>query len=67
MIACRKIGGGGHVWIDVHLVQLALSTTGNLLGPQLDELLLQLIALLLQLLLVLAPELVGLDFAGRLR
>lgn len=52
--------------VHVHLVQLALSTTGDLLSPELDELLLQLIALLLQLLLVLAPELRSLDLAGRL-
>lgn len=50
----------------IHFVQLALRTTSNLLCPELDELLLQVVELLPQLLLVLPPELRRLDFAGRL-
>ena len=52
---------------DIHFVQFRLSTTRNLLRPQLHELLLEVIELLLQFILVLAPELRGLDFAGRLQ
>ena len=44
-----------------------MRTTGDLLCSQLHELLLQLVELLLQILLVLAPKLGGLDLAGRLR
>lgn len=51
---------------DVHLVELGLRTAGNLLCPQLHQLALELVELLLQLLLVLAPELGGLDLAGGL-
>jgi len=52
--------------MNVHLGQLALRATRNLLCPELDKLLLQFIELLPQLLLVLAPELRCLNFAGRL-
>lgn len=52
--------------VDAHLVQFALRTAGNLLCPQLHELLLLLLELLAQVLLVLAPELRGLNLAGRL-
>lgn len=51
---------------NVHLAQLGLGTTGNLLGAQGHELLLKLIELLLEVLLVLAPELLASDLAGRL-
>ena len=51
---------------NVHLAQLGLGTTGNLLGAQGNELLLQLIELLLEIILVLAPKLLGSDLAGRL-
>lgn len=52
--------------VDAHLVQFALRPAGNLLCPQLHELLLLLLELLAQVLLVLAPELRGLNLAGRL-
>lgn len=51
---------------NAHLAQLRLGTTGNLLGAQSHELLLELIELLLEILLVLAPKLLGSDLAGRL-
>lgn len=51
---------------NVHLAQLGLGTTGNLLGAQGHELLLEIIKLLLEVLLVLAPELLASDLAGRL-
>lgn len=51
----------------VHLVQLGSSATSNLLCPELDELLLEVVELLLELLLVLAPERLSLDLSGRLR
>jgi hypothetical protein len=52
--------------LDVHLAQLGLGTTGDLLGAQGHELLLEIIKLLLEVLLVLAPELLASDLAGRL-
>lgn len=58
------IGIGG--LLDAHLAQLRLGTTGDLLGAQSHELLLELIELLLEILLVLAPKLLGSDLAGRL-
>jgi hypothetical protein len=51
---------------NVHLAQLRLGTTGDLLGAQGHELLLEIIKLLLEVLLVLAPELLASDLAGRL-
>lgn len=54
------------VYRHVHLAQLRLGTTSDLLGPQLHKLGLEVVELLLQFLLVLAPELGGLDLAGRL-
>jgi hypothetical protein len=51
----------------VHSGELALGTTGNLLGAELDQLGLQLLELSLELILVLAPELASLDLSGRLR
>lgn len=51
---------------NVHLAQLGLGTTGDLLGAQGHELLLEIIKLLLEVLLVLAPELLASDLAGRL-
>lgn len=57
-------GAGGSV---VHSGELALGTTGNLLGAELDQLGLQLLELSLELILVLAPELASLDLSGRLR
>lgn len=47
----------------VHLCQLRLRTTSDLLCPQLHQLLLQLIQLLPQLLLVLPPERGGLNLS----
>jgi hypothetical protein len=47
--------------------ELALGTTGDLLGAELNQLGLQLLELSLELILVLAPELAGLDLSGRLR
>lgn len=55
---------GGSV---VHSGELALGTTGDLLGAELNQLGLQLLELSLELILVLAPELAGLDLSGRLR
>ena len=52
--------------LHVHLAQLGLGTTGDLLGAQGHELLLEIIKLLLEVLLVLAPELLASDLAGRL-
>ncbi len=48
----------------IHSGQLRLRAAGNLLCAQLHELLLQIIQLLPQFILVLAPKLCGLDFAG---
>lgn len=45
--------------------ELALGTTGDLLGAELDELGLQFLELSLELILVLAPEGLGLDLSGR--
>lgn len=50
----------------VHLGELRGSTASDLLGAQTDELSLQVIELLLEVLLALAHELVGLDLSGRL-
>lgn len=49
-----------------HLGELGGAGSGDLLGAQLTELQLQLGELLLKILLVLGPELAGLDFSGRL-
>lgn len=51
----------------VHSGELALGTTGDLLGAELDELGLQFLELSLELILVLAPEGLGLDLSGRLQ
>ena len=51
---------------NVHLVELRLCTSCDLLRPQLNELGLEVFQLLLELILVLAPELRCLDFSGRL-
>lgn len=50
----------------VHLRELAARTTSDFLCPQLHELGLEVLELLLEVFLVLAPELGGSDFAGRL-
>lgn len=67
----QDISGSGPGFVNwrkknAHLAQLRLGTTGNLLGAQSHELLLELIELLLEILLVLAPKLLGSDLAGRL-
>lgn len=61
-----RISNLGLVMGGVHLAELGLGTTSDLLGAQLHELLLQLIQLLLEVLFVLAPKLGSLDLARRL-
>lgn len=61
-VSIRDAGGS-----VVHSGELALGTTGDLLGAELNQLGLQLLELSLELILVLAPELAGLDLSGRLR
>ena len=51
---------------DVHLCELRRCTAGNLLCSELNELLLEFLELLLEIVLVLAPELGRLDLSGRL-
>lgn len=53
--------------IYAHLGELRCVPAGNLLCAQLNELALQIIELLSEVLLVLRPELGGLNFACRLR
>lgn len=55
-------------WVEgvVHLVELRGSAASNLLCAQLHQLGLQVIELLLELVLVLAPKRRGLDFSGGL-
>lgn len=52
--------------VNAHLVQLG-ARRGDLLDAELTELGLELSELLRQLILVLVPELAGLDLSGRLR
>lgn len=52
--------------IYAHLGEFGCVTAGNLLRAQLDELALQFVELLSEVLLVLRPELGGLNFACRL-
>jgi hypothetical protein len=54
-------------WWYAHLCELRGRTAGDLLNAQLTQLSLQLAELLLQVLLVLAPESTGLDFSGLLQ
>lgn len=60
-------GSRGKLEDDVHLVEFRLCATSNLLCPQLNQVLLEIIELLPQLLLVLAPKLGCLDLSGRLQ